>query len=454
MKHTKSILLAAIAAAAVGSASAQTTNVVPRNQINIAGSTAFRSVHLRELHNWATAAGPNQGYTLVASDEAPNNGTGTSALYTRITPGVATTTKGGVVTETRDFINVRCVGSEGGNLITGSTNTQGFYNPRAFRTLSIGSGRGTAKDFCTNQMAATITYSDCDSSVSVFRTASRTGKIRQAFGKSLTYAGDMAAINFAFCTTKDFPVNNITARQAQALLRNGHLPLSFFTGNPNDRTNGVFVIGRNLDSGTRTAILTETGVGSTTDVRQYDFNTNTRKISITTSNTLPGVVFGLGDGGDDSGGTLTDKVAAATNLVGTDVNTNRLLNSSYSGRVYLIGYSGANDINTKNLKALSYNGTAPYIPSQHTNTIGFQTNFNGIASGTYSLFSIGKVYYNPINNRTGDARTISTALIPTIATQLAERVRTTSLVFGNGHTPMSQLTNIVRRVEGTYAEPR
>jgi hypothetical protein len=442
MKQTKSILLAAIAAAAVGSATAQTTNVVPRNQINLAGSTAFRSVHLKELHNYAVG----QGFTLVASDASPSAGTGSAALYSKV---ISSRTNNGVVTQTCDFINARFVGSEGGTLITGNTSMkQGFYGLRQ-------SGVGTSPtSVCTNRMGATITYSDCDQRVGVFNTV--TGKIT-AKANTLTKAGDLPAINFAFCTTKDFPADNITARQAQALWRRGHLPLSFFTGNPNDRTNGVFAIGRNLDSGTRTAILAEIGLGSLAKVNQYDFNTNTRVVSLTQGGTnLPGISFANGDGGDDSGGTLTTKIAAAINLVGTNVvtiPTNTASAPNYTGKVYLIGYSGAPDISGKALKALSYNGTAPYHPSPNANTLGFQTNFNGIANGTYTLFSIGKVYFSTLNMPSATGR--DTNQVRLVATALANNINTnSSSTFGSGHTALGSLLINPSRVEGSAPVPR
>lgn len=428
MKNTKSILLAVIAAAAVGSASAQ-TNVVARNQINIAGSTAFRSVHFKELHAYALG----QAYTLVASDSSPSDGTGSAALYTKL---VSTATNKGVVTETRDFINARFVGAEGGTLVAGSKNTQGFYG---LGQRGVGSSTSST---LTNLMSATITYADSDQSVGVF-SGNKGAKAKAA---KLTSAGNLPALNFAFCTTKDFPANNITGRQAQALLTRGHLPLSFFTGNPADGTNGVFAIGRNIDSGTRTAILTETGIGSLNKVNQYDYNAGSNSVFITPAGSLPGLTFLAGDGGDDSGGTLTTKVAAATNVTGANVTGV----SNYTGKVYLIGYAGAPDINGKALKALSYNGTAPYHPSPNANTTGFQTNFNGIANGTYSLFSIGKVYYNAANAPKGTDK----ALVATIAQAIASNVGTnTTSTLGNGYTALGDL-NIVRALEGAVAQPK
>jgi|694.fasta_scaffold103148_4 hypothetical protein len=431
MKNTKSILFAAIAAVAVGSASAQTTNVVPRNQINLAGSTAFRSVHLKELNTYALG----QGYTLVASDSSPSLGTGNLALYTKLISS-ATNAKTGVVTQTRDFINARFQGAEGGTLLAGSKNTQGFYG---LRQTGVGSSPvGTA----TNLMSATITYADSDQSVGVF-SGSRGAKAKAA---KLTFVGNMAAINFAFCTTKDFPANNITERQAAALYTRGHLPLSFFTGNPSDSTNGVYAMGRNIDSGTRTAILTEIGVGSLNKVNQYDYAASNNSLFLTPAGTLPGLTFLAGDGGDDSGGTLCTKVAAATNLFGANV----VGGSTYTGKVYVIAYSGIPDINTRHLKVLSYNGTAPFNPAPGANTLGFQTNFNGIANGTYSLFSIGKVYVNAKNAPKGTIQADVTAVAQGVANGISTN---SSLTLGGGNTAISDL-NIVRNIEGTTAQPK
>ena len=431
MKHTKSILLAAIAAAAVGSASAQTTNVVPRNQINLAGSTAFRSVHLKELNSYAVG----QGYTLVASDSSPSAGTGNLALYSKLVSS-ATNAKTGVVTETRDFINARFQGAEGGTLLAGSKNTQGFYG---LRQTGVGS---SPVGVCSNQMSAAITYADSDQSVGVF-SGNKGAKAKAA---KLTFVGNMAAINFAFITTKDFPANNITERQAAALYTRGHLPLSFFTGNPGDGTNGVYAMGRNIDSGTRTAILTEIGVGSLNKVNQYDYAASNNSLFLTPAGTLPGLSFLAGDGGDDSGGTLCTKVAAATSLTGANV----VGGSPYTGKVYVIGYSGIPDINTRHLKALSYNGTAPYNPAPGVNTLGFQTNFNGIANGTYSLFSIGKVYVNTKNAPKGTIQ----ADVLAAAQGIANGISTNSTpTLGGGNTTISDL-NIVRNIEGTTAQPK
>lgn len=53
------------------------------------------------------------------------------------------------------------------------------------------------------------------------------------------------------------PFTNVTQMQGAALLTNGYLPLSVFTGNSSDATNFVLNIGRNEDSGSRCAYEAE-----------------------------------------------------------------------------------------------------------------------------------------------------------------------------------------------------
>jgi len=69
-------------------------------------------------------------------------------------------------------------------------------------------------------------------------------------------------------TNEGSPITNVTAQQFRALAANGFQPLSMFTGNASDTTN-VFLTGRNDGSGTRTTYMAETGVGITTEIKQY-----------------------------------------------------------------------------------------------------------------------------------------------------------------------------------------
>jgi hypothetical protein len=191
MKHTKSILVAALAVAAIGSASAAVTNNVPRNQFFIAGSTALRHVTMPTIYNYAVG---DQGYSLQCADSTLVGTIGNNpkvALFSKEISRV-TNAKSGDVTVTKDYINVHMIGSEGGTLVTGSKNVQGFAPLNAVSITEAG---------CTNSNSATITFSDVDQAAGNFTGA------KGAWAKvaKLTEVGQIAAINFTFVASSNFP---------------------------------------------------------------------------------------------------------------------------------------------------------------------------------------------------------------------------------------------------------
>jgi hypothetical protein len=68
-------------------------------------------------------------------------------------------------------------------------------------------------------------------------------------------------------------VNNVTWDQLKYGIGNGYIPLSVWTGNPNDGTNYVYMIERTLDSGSRRVLTAEHDIqyGGTVGVYIYDF---------------------------------------------------------------------------------------------------------------------------------------------------------------------------------------
>ena len=432
MKHTKSILVAALAVAAIGSASAAVTNNVPRNQFNIAGSTALRHVTMPTIYNYAV----DQGYSLQCSDFNGFNGTiGNNpkvALFSKEISRV-TNSKTGDVNVTKDYINVHMIGSEGGTLVTGSKNVQGFAPLDAVSITETG---------CTNSNSATITFSDVDQAAGNFTGA------KGAWAKvaKLTEVGQIAAINFCFVASSNFPVSNITAQQAKALYSAGYLPLSFFTGNTNDLTNGVFATGRDIDSGTRVCTLSEIGLGASAAVQQYKYDGNTN-VSLTTAGTLNGVSYAAGMGGENGGGTLCALIATSGSKGLTAANVTACP-ASITGNVYLIGYTSSADAGTKTLKVLSYNGFAPYYTSATSN--GFQNGTNGIPTGQYSFWSTGRMLYNVANAPKGTDKT----LVPTLASGIYSNLTNkTTANFGSGYTALSDM-KVQRAIEGAKITPK
>lgn len=92
-------------------------------------------------------------------------------------------------------------------------------------------------------------------------------------------------------------ITNITSQQYRALLSQGKVKLSFFTGNASD-TDLVYATGRNDGSGTRTTYLAESGYGISKLVKQYvAFNS--------TGSTINSILLVPPGGGFASNGTAT-----------------------------------------------------------------------------------------------------------------------------------------------------
>jgi hypothetical protein len=101
-------------------------------------------------------------------------------------------------------------------------------------------------------------------------------------------------------------ITNMTPLLAQATwIGTGFCPLALYTGNSADQGTLVYATGRDGDSGTRIATFAETGIGNTTTVRQYDTALESGGVpQVYAQQTVNGVVFPPGEGGESSGGTL------------------------------------------------------------------------------------------------------------------------------------------------------
>jgi hypothetical protein len=413
MKHTKSILAALVAALSVGAASATTTktNGAIGDQINIAGSTAMKYVSMPAIQTYAS----NNGYTLVAGDALPNPGA--LALFTK----VVTATNGSTVTITTNAINVHFIGSEGGTLVTASKTTQPFYPLNASgKTAGDTTVNGLVHPdpACTQLAYATVTFSDVNQAVGRFAAGSKTSPVKTV---ALTeYSTGLNAVNFAFTAATNFPGSNITDQVARELFSVGHVPLSHITGVASDSNSTVYVTGRDVDSGTRSLAFIETGFGLLSSANQYMLDTNSGSLVLTPAgmNVFNGISYTTGNGGYFSGGDLCKAVKASAAL------TNG----------YLVGYAGAKDV-IGNSVALNYNGVTPYTDASHTNA-GFQTNNNGIANGSYSLWSIEHLYYNLANAPKGTVAADITALVNSVGAAIQAK---TTAQLGYGFTAMGDL---------------
>lgn len=458
MNSTK-LVAALVAALSVGSSFAAgpikyTTNYVVGNQIHIAGSTALGNQSLPAVHAYAT----NQGFAMVAADKMDPtilanqtlaNIQGTKiALYTKVT----TVTNGTKVTITTNSINCHFIGSEGGIAVTAGSKVVSNWLPLTATGKVAGDTAGAGgigynpSTNCTLVAPATITFADNIQAVSRFSTA-KTSPVKCV---ALTNVASLCALNFAWVAPTNFPASNITDRVVQSLLANGHVPLSFFTGNAADASTGVFVTGRDIDSGTRVCNIVEAGLGTLAPLKQYVYVAGSNAIIATAGGTVNGIAYTAGNGGHFSGGDLCSAViAASTNWSNNNfaildgANGFAPVANPYTNGSYLIGYAGSKDILGKGkTKALSYNGVAPYSPTAYP---GFDSVNNGIANGSYSLWSVGRLYMNVANAPKGTDKLFVASTAYAIANNVTNGVTTAG--FGAGYTALGDL-QVTRAQEG------
>jgi len=165
----------------------------------------------------------------------------------------------------------------------------------------------------------------------------------------------------------------ITDQTARKLLRDGHAPLSYFTGNTTTRPTVSGSWGAISMPGVRLITLAEAGYGITTDVKQYRVNASNGVVS-SLSLEAPwtngaGVPSALGNGGYPS---TSSQLAALTNSVPAGLQVDGT-NSPYSGTNYLIQYNGYAQSTDSKVKTLAYNGVLP--------------TYDAVSSGAYSLWA-------------------------------------------------------------------
>jgi hypothetical protein len=169
-------------------------------------------------------------------------------------------------------------------------------------------------------------------------------------------------------------LTNITSLQIRALL-SGPTKLAQFTGNSAD-TLRVIAVGRDQDSGTRVAALSDSGYGSLTNPKQFQINASSGAVTsaeLYPAETLLGETFSLGTTGYAGG----SGVVGALNYTGSSTAPvlNTVGGTAFTG-FYAIGYAGTSDAkgltdhyqdtdgsfktnNGADLRVLTYNGV-PY----------------------------------------------------------------------------------------------
>lgn len=145
-------------------------------------------------------------------------------------------------------------------------------------------------------------------------------------------------------------VTNMTPLLAQAQwIGTGTCPLALYTGLNADESTLIYATGRDGDSGTRIATFAESGIGNTTTVQQYDAGAATEP-TLYAQQTVNGIVFPPGEGGEKSGGTL----AGASKMGKTGLTKSYVGYLGIGDAPTLVGLGGA----TLTYNGISYSLTA------------------------------------------------------------------------------------------------
>ena len=219
-------------------------------------------------------------------------------------------------------------------------------------------------------------------------------------GYSAVHNISIAVVDFVIAANKgSFPAQftNVTGYQLRTLYTLGSAPLGLFTGNPSDDTIGIYAVGRDDDSGTRTIFETDTGLGVGATLFQYSI-TGTPSYKYAYAG-ITGINFPNDGAGYSGGGDV--KTALLISNPGTYSNGDafNLYNSmSAENSSYAIGYLAVSDWNGSGLPTLTYNGVA--------------FSDAAVQEGHYSYWGIenANVRLNDWNSNLNGIQTFATAL--------------------------------------------
>jgi hypothetical protein len=139
--------------------------------------------------------------------------------------------------------------------------------------------------------------------------------------------------------------SNITLPQLNVLFADGVVPAGFISGNPTDDDFTVYLVGRNLGSGTRMNMLGDSQYGAHKAVQQYSIGFGIEEMP----HQAVLVLTNEGDGGYESGGDVAKALAITNNGVANSGSCQQ--KDPFNGGVgwFAVGYVGPSDaLNTGN----------------------------------------------------------------------------------------------------------
>jgi hypothetical protein len=209
---------------------------------------------------------------------------------------------------------------------------------------------------------------------------------------------------------------NITLPQLNVLISSGWLPASFLTGNPTDSVSTVYLVGRNLGSGTRMNVLGDSQYGAHKAVQQYSIGFGIEAPQNTHVDSL--VLTNEGDNGYESGG----DVSKALGIWSTNNNTGSCQQADpfHGGNNWFaLGYLSPSDaLSTGNGTSSTGFGGAVACPTNDWVTVdGVLSSDGAIENGTWWFWGHEHLYGR--NGISGTPLTVGTLLYNNIQTQLS-----------------------------------
>lgn len=418
-------------AAVLALSSAGVASAVAPNVIHVTGSTAYRTAdvtaEVNYLNSIAGTGGVKAEYFDTGSSSSLNH-----AAYSVIYGPVPSS---GAQTIFENYFN----GSIGGDEALVVPSTLGFPSQSSYSTTASavvlgstttastgGTSFGSNSGFATETVAPDVAFSDVffDTATQII---SATSDPAEPNTKGTPTDRVVGVVPFVFVANGTTDITSklsgltMTPQLFNQLFSNGTLQLSFFTGVTTDSTGIVYALGRDVDSGTRSTALAETGFGlsgsgNTTvnsAVNQFypfdntsDATTDQGTLNSTTgvigdssgagtvigaiapvpAETIDGYDMAEGDGGYYSGGNLAAAMSSTFNQTATTGKTT-------FAKTALMTYLGVSDAKTAlnsttyPAKLMSYNGVT-FDP-----TVTTSANESLIYSGKYTFWGYEHEFY-------------------------------------------------------------
>ncbi|MEI8341783.1 MAG: hypothetical protein WCH43_09655, partial [Verrucomicrobiota bacterium] len=280
---------------AAGAAQTISTNLTPA----AAGANWWLSEN--DADNLKTTAGNNLTSPVYNDTSITADG-----AFSNVKPGTLGYSETGLtdhVVGVAPFVFVKSSGAPSASSATGVTLTTGSGNTTATVSGTTGIVVGSVLSGTSTAIPQNTYVTAVNSSTSITLSAAPTASV--AVSENFTYNG----------------ITNITPKQYQ-LIQNPGLPLSFFTGSPNDAGTTIVPFGRDENAGQRVNAFAETGYGIFTPTNNYqptyDFSSNkvtsikviTKGSGYTSAPTVSFTYPGTGSG-----------VTATANLTGNQVTS-------------------------------------------------------------------------------------------------------------------------------------